>query len=103
MFIARWSVEVRFGRKEAALALMRRWWEEIAPAIGWSRQQARLLSGSLGVPESRVEVEIALDDLAELEQAWARLAALEAQSEWARELEGLIVSGSTNWTLYRLA
>lgn len=101
MMIARWTIEARFGRKQAALDLMRRWWREVAPAIGWSASQARILSGSLGARESSIEVEIAVGGLGDIEAAWARLGAEPAQQRWADDLEPLVVSGSARWTVYR--
>lgn len=101
MMIARWTVDARFGCKQAALALMQRWWQDIAPQIGWSKGQVRILSGSLGVPESEIQVEIEIADLAALNDAWARLAKVPQQETWAAELQPLIVSGSTCWSVYR--
>lgn len=101
MMIARWSIEARFGQKAAALELMTRWWREIAPSIGWSAGQARIVTGSLGAPESTIEVEIAVGGLADIESAWARLGDLAAQARWADELAPLVVSGTARWSVYR--
>lgn len=101
MMIARWTIEARFGHKTAAIDLMKRWWREIAPAIGWSAAQARIATGSLGAPESTIEVEIAVEGLSDIETAWARLGNLPAQGRWADELEPLIVSGTARWSVYR--
>lgn len=102
MMIARWRVQARFGRKQAVLDLMRRWWREIAPQIGWGSGQVRILTGALGTPESVIDVEVAIDDLAALNDAWARLADAEGQSQWAAELEPHIVSGTPAWSVRRI-
>lgn len=101
MMIARWTVDARFGCKQAALGLMQRWWEGIAPQIGWSKSQVRILSGSLGAPESTIQVEVEIADLAALNDAWTRLAKVPEQEAWAAELQPLIVSGTPSWSVYR--
>lgn len=103
MMIARWQIEVRFGHKQAALELMRQWWREIAPQVGWGKDQARILSGSLGARESTIEVEIAIADLAELDTAWAKLAEAKGQADWSAALEPHVVSGTPRWLVYRVA
>jgi len=102
MMIARWTIDARFGRKQAALALMRQWWSDIAPRIGWSRDRARLLTGSLGAAESTIQVEVEIADLAQLDDAWAKLASVPEQETWAAALEPLVVSGTATWSVYRL-
>ncbi len=102
MILARWDIDARFGHRDAALALLREWWREIAPQVGWTPDQVRVSSGSLGVAESRLEVEVRLADLAELNDAWTRLANARGQEEWARALSEHIVSGTPRWRIYRL-
>lgn len=102
MIIARWRVHARFGHKQAAIDLMHRWWREIAPQIGWSTDQVRLLVGAVGEKESAIDVEIQLDDLASLNDAWDRLAQAEGQGAWAEDLEPHIVSGTSKWTIHRV-
>lgn len=101
MIVARWSLDIRFGHKDAALTLLHKWWEEIAPQVGWSRNQARILTGSVGAAESTVQVEITLDNLGALNAAWSRLAQASGQGDWADELEPHIVSGTLRWEIFR--
>ncbi len=102
MMIARWQVQARFGHKQAAIDLMRRWWREIAPQIGWRPEQVRILTGAVGERESAIDVEVEVADLAALGAAWARLAAADGQDAWAAELEPHIVSGTPRWTVHRV-
>lgn len=102
MMIARWHIHARFGHKQATIELMRRWWREIAPQIGWSAEQVRILSGALGAKESAIEVEVTLADLTALNAAWARLSEAKGQAEWAEALEPHIVSGTPEWTVHRV-
>lgn len=101
MMVARWHVDARFGHKQAVLAMMARWWRDIAPQVGWNVLQARMLSGSLGEAESAVQVEVEIADLAALDSAWSRLANVPEQARWSAELEPLVISGSSRWTIYR--
>ncbi len=102
MMIARWHVHARFGHKQAAIELMRRWWREIAPQIGWSTGQLRILTGAVGENESAIDVEVELADLAALNEAWTLLAQAKGQEDWARDLEPHIVSGTPRWTVHRI-
>ena len=102
MMIARWQIHARFGHRQAALELMKRWWSEIAPQIGWSADQVRILTGSVGAREAEIEVEVELSDLGELSEAWKRLAQTSGQEKWAENLEPHVVSGTSRWTVYRV-
>lgn len=102
MMIARWQIQARFGHKQAAIDLMRRWWREIAPQIGWSPDQARILTAAVGAAEAAIEVEVAVADLAALNDAWARLARAQGREAWAEALEPHIVSGTPRWTVHRV-
>jgi len=102
MIIARWTIDARFGHKQAALELMSRWWRDIAPQIGWSADQARILTGSLGAPESTIQVEVALADLGALHRGWTGLGRASGQEAWAEALEPHIVSGTARWEVYRV-
>ena len=46
----------RYGRKLDAVALMQEWLADIGQPAGLTQRNARLLSGAVGVPESRLEV-----------------------------------------------
>lgn len=102
MMIARWRIDARFGYKQQALDLLRKWAREIAPQVGWSEGRIRLATGSIGAPESTVESEIQVKDLGELNAAWDKLATLPAHAAWGRELEPVVVSGTARWEILRL-
>ena len=100
MIIARWSIDARFGHKQAVVDSMTRWQKEIGREIGW--KEVRLLTGSVGALESTVQSEVRLKDLSELSAAWDRLAKIEAHKKWSKELEPLIVSGTPRWEIFRV-
>lgn len=84
MIVARWTFDARFGHKNEVLELTREWWTRIAPQIGWSADQARFLTGSIGAPESCVVVDA------------------EGQIDWARRLAPHIVDGTPGWEVLRI-
>jgi hypothetical protein len=102
MMIARWEITARFGKKEEALSIMRRWYEEVAPQVGWTAENMRILTGSVGAPESAIVTETQVEDLAALNRAWDKLATIGAHAHWSKELEPHIVSGTNRWTIYRV-
>ena len=99
MFIARWSIDVRFGQKDAFTAHMRKWQKEIGESLGW---KIRLLTGSIGANESRFEMEFQVETLDALDKAWAKLAASDAHKRLGREVEPLVVSGTNGWEVLRV-
>lgn len=102
MFIARLSIDARFGYKQKVIDQMKQWDKEIGSQIGWTGENIRTLSGSVGARESLMQREMAVASLAELEAGFQKLAAVEGQTEWSRELEKYIVSGSNVWEILRV-
>ena len=102
MMIARWQIDARFGHKQAALDLMRRWNDEFGSQVGWTPDKCRLLTGSVGALESTIQEEIAIKDLAELGESWEQLGKLEGHAEWGKEIEPYIVSGTPHWQIFRV-
>lgn len=100
MIVARWSIDARFGHKQVVIDSLIKWQKEIGSAIGWN--DVRLLTGSVGAPESTVQTEVCLKDLAELNASWDRLAGNAAHKNWSKELEPYIVSGTPRWEIYRI-
>lgn len=102
MMVARWSIDAKFGYKQAVVDSMKRWLKEIGPQAGVDAQRTRLLTGSVGALEASVISEHVIEDLAELNRVWDKLAALPAHQQWSKELEPNVVSGTSRWEIYRL-
>jgi len=102
MMIARWSINARFGYKQNVVDLMQRWLREIAPQVGFAASRTRLLTGSVGTLEATVQTEHEIDDLAELQRVWDKLAALDGHKQWGKELEAYVVSGTSRWEILRV-
>jgi hypothetical protein len=103
MMIARWHIDARFGHKQTVLDAVKTWSLEIGSQIGWTGDKLRISTGSIGALESTVELEVQVEDLTELDQAWKKLGALEAHRQWSKNLEPDIVSATPRWEIYRLA
>ncbi len=102
MMIARWHIDARFGHKQAVIDSLKKWQAEIGIQIGWTADKTRIATGSIGALESTVELDILIEDLAQLNAAWAKLGTIEAHKKWSKDIELYIVSGTTHWQIFRV-
>lgn len=63
-------------------------------------RSAALLSAAIGLPESRVELEIEFDSLSDLEMFWATIPVAQHKA-WSQRVKNLIIDGSPTWQVYR--
>ena len=103
MMVARWCIEARFGHKQTVIDSLKKWNREIGSQIGWTQDQLQIVTGSIGALESRIELEVLIEDLAELSASWAKLGNIEAHKQWSKDLEPHIVSGTPHWQVFRVA
>jgi hypothetical protein len=102
MMVARWSIDAKFGYKQAVIESMKRWLQEIGPQAGVDAQRTRLLTGSIGALEATVVTEHVIEDLTELSRVWDKLGTLPAHQQWSKDLEPNVVSGTSRWEIYRV-
>ena len=102
MIIARWHIDARFGHKPAVIDLVKSWGRDIAGRIGWPADSVRVGSGSIGALESTVEVDVWLKDLAQRNTSWSKLGSIAAHTEWSKQIEPFIVSGTPRWQIFRV-
>ncbi|MFQ5936322.1 MAG: hypothetical protein ACE5LB_07945, partial [Acidiferrobacterales bacterium] len=102
MMIARWRIEARFGHKQAAIDSLKQWNREIGAQVGWTEDKLRIVTGAVGALESTIEQEVLIEDLAELNDAWAKLGTIEAHKQWSKDLEPYVVSGTPHWQVLRV-
>jgi len=100
MLVARWQIDARFGHKQKVIDSIVQWAQKIAPKVGLNK--GRLLTGSIGALGATVEHNWEVEDLAELERAWAKLSGTEAHQQWSKDLEPYVVSGTARWSIYRV-
>jgi len=102
MFVARLSIEAKFGHKQAVMDLMKKWDETVGKDVGLDTSKMRRLSGSIGAKEALFVEELEIESLAELEEAFAKIGQHPAHAAWGLELEPHVVSGSSKWEIFRL-
>lgn len=101
MMIARWHIDARFGHKQHVIDSLKEWRETIGSQLGWTPDRTRILTGSVGALESTIVAEVQVENLTDLDNAFAKLATLESHKEWGKKLEPYIVSGTPRWEVYR--
>ncbi|WP_217571783.1 hypothetical protein [Mesorhizobium sp. GbtcB19] len=102
MFSARWQIDARFGHKQTALELMRKWEREIGSQVGLADLKFRLMTGSIGAREATIESHHEVESLAQLEELFAKIAKIDAHAKWGKELEPYVVSGTSQWQIFRI-
>ncbi|RWB78780.1 MAG: hypothetical protein EOQ50_02905 [Mesorhizobium sp.] len=102
MFSARWQIDAIFGHKQTALELMRKWEREIGSQAGLADLNFRLMTGSIGAREATIESHHEVESLAQLEAFFAKIAKIEAHAKWGKELEPYVVSGTSQWQIFRI-
>jgi hypothetical protein len=96
--IARFSFDVPFGRKSDLTKLMKKW-EPMSQDLGFPKPQ--VLIGSIGAPESRVEINHTFSNLAALESVWAKLND-PRMVEYQKDMAPFVVAGSHRWEIFRI-
>jgi hypothetical protein len=97
--IARFSLDVPFGKKEEMFRLDGKF-RELSGQLGFPPPQT--LIGSIGAPESRVEFNYRFESLAALEAVFAKVAQEPRMAEFQREMAAFIVPGSHRWEILRV-
>jgi hypothetical protein len=96
--IARWSLDVPFGKKAELLAQEKQW-APVGKELGFPEPQ--VLVGSIGTPESRVEFNYRFENLTSLEAVWNKLGD-PRMVEYQRAMAPFIVPGSHRWEILRV-
>ena len=102
MFSARWQIDAKFGHKQTALELMRKWEREVGSQVGLADLKFQLMTGSIGAREATIESHHEVESLAQLEEFFAKIAKIEAHAKWGKELEPYVVSGTSLWQIFRI-
>jgi hypothetical protein len=96
--IARFCFDVPFGKKADLLRLMTKW-DPMSKELGFPKPQ--VLIGSIGAPESRVELNHTFPSLSALEAVWAKLGD-PRMADYQRDLAPFVVPGSHRWEVFRV-
>jgi len=96
--VARFCFDVPFGKKADLMRLMKKW-EPMSAELGFPKQQ--VLIGSVGAPESRVEINHVFPSLAALEAVWSKLND-PRMAEYQSDMAPFVVPGSNRWEILRI-
>lgn len=99
-FKARYSLDVKFGNKLDAVALLQEWVQDVGSVAGLTPQNTQLHTGSIGAPESTLELEVGFETLAELEDFWTNIPPAQHRA-WGQRMQEYIVHGTPQWQVYR--
>ena len=102
MLVARWQIDARFGHKQAVVDMLQTWLRDIGSKAGTDKMDVKVLTGSVGALESRVEVHHSIESLAQLEQFFAAIGKNNAHKQWGKDLEPYVVSGTPRWEIFRV-
>ena len=97
--IARFSLDVPFGKKDELFRLEGRF-RELSEQLGFPSPQT--LIGSIGAPESRVEFNYRFESLAALEAVFAKVGQEPRMAEYQRDMAPFVVPGSHRWEILRV-
>jgi|SRR3954463_15800958 hypothetical protein len=96
--IARFSFDVPFGKKGDLTRVLKKW-EPMSQELGFPRPQ--VLVGSVGAPESRIELNHTFPSMAALESVWAKLNDPRV-ADYQRDIGPFVVPGSHRWEILRI-
>ncbi|KAL0039602.1 hypothetical protein WJX77_003110 [Trebouxia sp. C0004] len=97
---ARWCIDIKYGVKMEAIGLLQEWVQNIGSQAGLTANNTTILSGAVGAPESRLEAEVELGNLAELEAFWGQVPS-QAHKAWSQRAQHYLIDGSPQWEVYR--
>lgn len=83
-----------------ALALLQEWVRDVGSQAGFTAQNTRIFSGAIGSPESRLELEVTVESMADLEQLWGAIPA-DLHAAWSQRARNLLIDGSPRWDVLR--
>jgi hypothetical protein len=101
MFVARWQFTCRFGRVDDCVAILRKWEMDVGVPAGWKPSAVRVTVGAVGAADSEIELESRVETLADLEGTWRDMEHNPHHREYVKQLESVIVGGTSRWTLHR--
>ena len=99
---ARWCFDVKYGTKMEGAALLQEWVETVGSRAdpGLTRDNTRIYSGSIGSPESRLELQVEFGSLEELERFWGTIP-VDGHTAWSSKVAKVMIDGSPKWEVYR--
>ena len=81
---------------------MRQWQRDIGSQVGLADMKFQIMTGSIGAREATVETHHQVESLAKLEEFFAKIGKIDAHAKWGKELEPFVVSGTSQWQIFRI-
>lgn len=94
-------LDARYGYKQEATLLLIEWVQTVGADAGVGPSNARISTGALGAPESRLELEVSFDSMSDWEAFLARIPAQQHRA-WSQRVQGMVVDGSPKWEVFRV-
>jgi hypothetical protein len=101
MYACQWTIEIQYGRKKEALAIIRSWGAEKFRSSAFKRSTNRIYSGFIGASSSCIVDEYVFQNLADFEEALADMGQPQFQA-FSDALAPLVVPGTQKWTIFRI-
>lgn len=90
-------VDAKFGTKREAARLLWDWVERVGAPAGIEPSKSRVLAGTFGEAETRLELELGFWSLAEAESCFAAIDSAK-HKEWAERFQE-VIQGSPQWRI----
>ncbi len=100
MHIVRWEFQIRFGHQKEVVQILRQWEFDVGQRVGFRAQSLRLVQGAVGASRSTIELETHIENLGDLEAAWADMEKNPSHAEAMKSLERFVVGGTDTWKVY---
>jgi len=98
-FVAKFIFDVPFGKKPEFFALEEKY-QSLRTQNGFPKPE--ILVGSIGAPESRIEIHYKFETLAALEATFAKVGTEPKMADFQREMGPIVVPGSHRWEIFRI-
>jgi hypothetical protein len=99
--IARWCYVAKFGKKPESIEHLKLWVDKIGSPAGCNWDNTRIITGSIGALEGKVEMELTLDSITSLDKIFNKIPGKE-NVLWGKKMGDYIMDGSTVWEILRV-
>ena len=99
--IARWSYIAKFGLKPESINHLKIWIDKIGSQAGCTMKNTQIITGSVGILESHVEMNLSLNSITSLDEFFNKIPGKE-HVKWGQDMSKYITDGSTRWEVLRI-
>ncbi len=99
--IARWSYIAKFGHKPESINHLKAWINNIGSHAGCTLDNTRIITGSIGILESYVEMELTLNSITSLDEFFNKIPGKDHKT-WGILMSNYITDGTARWEVLRI-